>query len=62
MKFKELKSQNKNELEKQLNSLREQYRDLRFRVHSKEVKNSHQLRVVKKNIARILTVLNQEQA
>jgi large subunit ribosomal protein L29 len=59
MKAKELRAQNQNELNRQLSSLREQVRDLRFKVHSKEVKNSHELRAVRKDIARILTILKQ---
>lgn len=60
--MKELKAMNKNELAKQLANLREQVRDLRFKIHSKEVKNSHQLTAVRKDIARILTLLKQEEA
>ncbi len=48
------------ELQKQLAALREQMRDLSFKVHSKEVKNNHLLNVVKKDIARILTLINQK--
>jgi ribosomal protein L29 len=59
MKFKELKSQNNNELNRNLTTLREQVRDLRFKIHSKEVKNSHELHKVRKDIARILTILKQ---
>ncbi len=46
---------------RQLTSLREQVRDLHFKVHSKEVKNSHELHKVRKDIARILTILKQYQ-
>jgi ribosomal protein L29 len=60
MNIKELRLQGKNELIKQLATLREQVRDLQFKVHSREVKNSHQLRVVKRDIARVLTLLNGE--
>lgn len=59
MKMKELRAQNENELVKQLATLREQVRDLRFKIHSKEVKNSHELKVAKTDIARILTILNE---
>ncbi len=60
MKIAELKAMGRNELVKQLASLREQVRDLRFRIHSQEVKNNHKLNVVKKDIARILTILNED--
>ena len=60
MNTKELRAQNKTELMRQLTSLREQVRDLRFKIHSKEVKNSHQLKNVRQEIARILTILNEK--
>ena len=60
MNIKELRSLPKHELVKQLAVLRESLRDLNFKVHSKEIKNNHQLHVVKKDIARILTILNQK--
>lgn len=58
MKIKELKAMAPQELSKQLATLREQIRDLRFKTFSKEVKNNHQLKVIRKDIARILTILN----
>ncbi|OGE83553.1 MAG: 50S ribosomal protein L29 [Candidatus Doudnabacteria bacterium RIFCSPLOWO2_01_FULL_44_21] len=58
MKMKELRVKSEKELRRQLSSLREQLRDLSFKIHSKEVKNNHLLKVVKKDIARILTVIN----
>lgn len=58
MKIQELKKMSENELQKNLSAMREQIRDLQFRIHSKEVKNNHQLKVIKKDIARILTILN----
>jgi len=56
--MKELRVKSEKELRRQLSSLREQLRDLSFKIHSKEVKNNHLLKVVKKDIARILTVIN----
>lgn len=61
MTIKELRAMNINELMKNLASLREQVRDLRFKAHSKEVKNAHQLTAVRRDIARILTILNQKE-
>lgn len=58
MKMQELKTMNSQRLFKQLASLREQLRQLRFKIYTKEVKNNHQLRKIKKDIARILTVIN----
>jgi len=52
---------NEAELRRNLMTMREQVRDLSFKLHSKEVKNNHLLKVVKKDIARILTILNQHE-
>lgn len=56
--MKELKSMTPAQLAKELATLREQVRDLRFKTYSKEVKNNHQLIALRKDIARILTILN----
>lgn len=56
--MKEIQAMNPGELNKQLASLREQVRDLSFKLHSREVKNTHTLKVVKQDIARILTLIN----
>jgi len=58
MKIAELKKMSENELRRNLSLMREQVRDLQFKIFSKEVKNNHQLKVIKKDIARILTILN----
>ncbi|HEV8601204.1 MAG TPA: 50S ribosomal protein L29 [Patescibacteria group bacterium] len=58
MKMKELQNMSETDLQRQLSALREQFRDLRFRIKSKEVKNSHELKAVRTDIARILTILN----
>ncbi len=57
MDMKELKAMKEKELLKTLGQLREQLRDLSFKIHSKEVKNNHTLKIVKKDIARILTLI-----
>lgn len=57
MKMMELRKMGEPELRKQLAVSREQIRDLNFKIHSKEVKNNHLIKSVKKDIARILTVL-----
>ncbi|HEX5429619.1 MAG TPA: 50S ribosomal protein L29 [Patescibacteria group bacterium] len=62
MKMKELRARNQNELIKTLSTLREQVRDLKFKVHSKEVKDSHRLKNVRQDIARILTILNEPES
>jgi large subunit ribosomal protein L29 len=62
MKIQELRTQTPEMLKKQLAALREQARDLQFRIHSQEIKNNHLIKVVKKDIARILTLLNQPES
>lgn len=61
MKIKELEKISRPELIKQLSALREKLRDMKFRIHSKEVKNLHELKVMHKDIARILTIINKKQ-
>lgn len=58
MKIAEIKKMDQAQLRKTLAALREQVRDLQFKIHSKEIKNNHHVGAVKKDIARILTVLN----
>ena len=60
MKIKELKAMGQPELVKMLATLREQVRDLSFKIHSREVKNSHTLKVIKSEVARILTLINEK--
>jgi ribosomal protein L29 len=57
MKMEELRKMNEAQLRKELASMREQIRDMKFKIHSKEVKNNHILGSIKKDIARILTLL-----
>lgn len=58
MKNQDIRKLNEEQMRKKLASLREQVRDLQFRIHSKEIKNNHTISALKKDIARILTVLN----
>lgn len=60
MKMKELQSLSEAEMVRQLASLREQVRDLSFKIYSREVKNSHTLKGIKKDIARMLTLINKK--
>jgi ribosomal protein L29 len=60
MDIKELKQQTSKKLNEILSSDREKLRDLRFRVASKQVKNIREIREVKKNISRILTLLHKK--
>jgi len=58
MKSKELVSKTKEELIKLIDDKRKRIEDVRFKVTSGGIKNVKELREDKKDIARILTVLN----
>lgn len=58
MKSSELKQKPKKELQKLLQSNQDKLRQLRFDLASGKVKNVREIRLVKKNIARIMTILN----
>ncbi len=57
MKLVELKQKNKEELKKLLQEDRERLRQLRFDLSAGKVKNVREIRNLKKEIARILTLL-----
>ena len=57
MKINELKQKSKEELQKTLEDDREKLRQLRFDLSAGKVKNVREIRNVKKEIARILTLL-----
>ncbi|HPN96715.1 MAG TPA: 50S ribosomal protein L29 [Candidatus Moranbacteria bacterium] len=61
MKIKELREKGIAELRKLLAEKRENTRKVRFDVASKQVKNNRELRNDKKDIARILTLINEKQ-
>lgn len=58
MKIKEIREKNSEELRKLLAEKREDVRKLRFDIAAKQAKNNRKLRNDKKDIAKILTVLN----
>jgi len=58
MKIKELKEKNPEELKKLLSEKREQIRKLRFNMASKQVKNTRECRNTRKDVAKILTLIN----
>lgn len=57
MKVKELRQKSKTELQKLLQDYREKLRALRFDLASGKVRNVREIRKIKKDIARILTIL-----
>jgi len=60
MEFKELKTKTESELKKILHENAEQLRNLRFKIALKQVKNVREIRVLKKQNAKILTLLNKK--
>lgn len=58
MKIDELQQKSKTELQARLAESRERLRQLRFDLVSGKVKNVKEIREIKKDIARILTIIN----
>ncbi len=61
MKIKELQSKSENELQKLLLAKRETLRAIRFKVAQRQLKKIHDIKITKKDIARILTLLRAKQ-
>ena len=59
MKIKELREKNIEELKKLLDEKTNLVKKLRFDIVSKQIKNNRDLRKNKKDIARILTLINE---
>ena len=57
MKISEIREKSENELKKNLVEFRNKKAKMRFDISAKQVKNHREARKVKKDIARILTVL-----
>ena len=60
MKIKELRQKSKDELQKNLEDGKEKLRQLRFDLASGKIKNVREIRKIKKEIARILTLIEQK--
>lgn len=58
MKAKEIKNLSKKELQNTLQELKDKLRSLRFEAATKKLSDSSRLKSIRKDIARILTVLN----
>jgi ribosomal protein L29 len=59
MDLKELKNKKKSELHGILADLRDKLRSLRFKDSNKQLKNVRDIRQTKKEIAKVLTLLNE---
>lgn len=60
MKIKELKGKTEKELQNLLVESREKLRQLKFDLMAKKVKNVMEIKKLRREIARILTILNQQ--
>lgn len=60
MKITEIKGKPEKELKRMLQEKQEKLRALRFDLSSGKIKNIREIRMVKKNIARIMTILNKK--
>ncbi len=60
MNIKELRQKPKEELKKMVDDSREKLRQLRFDLSAGKVKNVREIRQVKKNIARVITLIKEE--
>ncbi len=61
MKAQEIREKSNNELEKEVVTLKEELFNLRFQKATGQLENTAKLRSVKKDIARIKTILTQRQ-
>ncbi len=61
MDFQEIKKLSSGDLHKKLTELRQKVRELRFSIANNQLKNMHEFRQTKLAIARILTVLKQQE-
>lgn len=61
MKAEEMRKQSNEELQKELTALKEQLFKLRFRHATKQLENPVQIRNVKREIARVCTILRQRE-
>jgi len=59
LKTKELKLKNTAELNKLLKEEQDKLMQLRFKLSGSQIKKVHQLKVAKRNIARLLTILQE---
>jgi large subunit ribosomal protein L29 len=59
MKSAEIKKKSKEDLKKMVKEMREKLRALRFDLAAGKVKNVREIRLIKKDIAKILTILRE---
>ena len=59
LKAKEIRAKTDAELQKDMMAFREQMRTLRFKLSAQESKNLREIAAVRKNVAKILTILKE---
>lgn len=62
MKVQELRELTREELQQKLEDFREEQFNLRFQKSMNQLENTNRLKVVRKTIARVMTLLNEPQA
>lgn len=60
MKTLEIRKRNKDDLERNLNELRKNLSELLFKLAANKLKNVREIRNIKKDIARILTIIKEQ--
>ncbi len=60
IKVKDIRQETKEELESKLDNMRKKHMELRFQHASGTLKNPLELRVIKRDIAKMLTVVNEK--
>ena len=60
MKTIDLRKKDKKELEKMVHDLRKKLNDIRFKFSSNKLKNTKEINNAKKEIARMLTIINEQ--
>ncbi len=62
MKASQIREMTQEELEQKYRELREEHFKLRFQAASGQIEKPHLLRSVRRDIARVLTIINEKQA
>lgn len=60
MKIKDIRLKNEAELQRDLSAMQEKIRELRFKLHSQELKNPKELHHLRKDIAKFKTILKEK--
>ena len=61
MKIEEIRAHSPEELEKQLEAARQELFNIRFRLATKQLVNHRQIRMTKKKIAQLMTIIREKE-